>query len=54
MKQGKSDRKCEGYQLEEDNLLVFKGRLYIPNCADLKKVVVDEIRQMPYSGHPGY
>ena len=54
MKQGKLDKKCEGYQLKEDYLLVFKGKLYIPNCVDLKKVVMDEIHQIPYYEHSGY
>ena len=54
MKLGKLDKKCEGYQLEEEDLLIYKGKLYIPNCVDLKKVVMDEIHQMSYFGHLGY
>ena len=52
--QAKLDKKCEGYNLEEEDILVFKGILYIPNCVDLKKVIKDEIHQMPYSKHLGY
>ena len=40
--------------MEEDGLLTYKGRIYIPNVADLRRVVMDEIHQAPYSGHPGY
>ena len=28
--------------------------MYIPNVVDLRRVVMDEIHQTPYSGHPGY
>ena len=27
---------------------------YIPNVADLRRIVMDEIHQAPYYGHPGY
>ena len=54
LQQGKFDDKCEGYQLEEDTILLYKGRLFILNCVNMKKVIMDEIHQMPYSIHPGY
>ena len=44
----------EIYKLEEDGLLTYKGRIYIPKVADLRRVVMDEIHQASYSGHPGY
>ena len=44
----------EGYKLEEYELLNYKNIIYIPNVADLRKIVMDEIHQAPYSGHPGY
>ena len=47
-------RKYEGYKLEEDELLTYKNRVYIPNVAELRRIVMDEIHQSPYSGHPGY
>ena len=48
------EKRYEGYNLEEDGLLTYKNRIYIPNVADLRRVVMDEIHQPPYSGHPGY
>ena len=48
------ERKYEEYKLEEYGLLTYKGRIYIPNVAYLSRVVMDEIYQTPYSGHPGY
>ena len=40
--------------MEEDGILTYKGRIYIPNVVDLRRVVMDEIHQAPYSSHPGY
>ena len=54
LQQQSLEKKYEGYKLEEDGLLTYKGRIYIPNVADLTRVVMDEIHQAPYSGHPGY
>ena len=48
------ERKYEGYKLEEDGLLTYKNKIYIPNVEDLRRVVMDEINQAPYSAHPGY
>ena len=46
--------KYEGYQMTEGGLLTYKDRLYIPNCDDLKRFIMDEIHKRPYTGHPGY
>ena len=40
--------------MEGDEILTYKNRIYIPNVADLRMIVMDEIHQAPYSGHPGY
>jgi hypothetical protein len=44
----------EGYQLFNDGLLTYKGRLYIPNCDDLNRFIMDEPHKRTYTGHPGY
>jgi len=44
----------EGYQLLNHGLLTYKGRLYIPNCDDLKKFKMDEVHKIPYTGYPSY
>ena len=44
----------EGYKLEEDGLITYKKRIYIPHVADLRRVVMDEIHQALYYGHPRY
>ena len=37
------ENRYEGYKLEEEGLLTYKGRIYIPNVAELRRVVMDEI-----------
>ena len=54
MQQQNLEKRYEGYKLEEDGLLTYKGRIYIPNVADLRRVVMDEIHQALYSSHPRY
>ena len=40
--------------MEEDGLLTYKGIIYIPDVPDLRRVIMDEINQTPYSGKLGY
>ena len=40
--------------MEEDGLLTFKNIIYIPDATDLRRIVMDEIHQAPYSSHLGY
>ena len=54
LQQKSLEKRYEGYKLEEDGLLTYKNRIYIPDVADWRRVVMDEIHQAPYSGHPGY
>ena len=54
LQQQSLEKRYEGYKLEEYGLLAFKGRIYIPNVAYLRRIFMDEIHQAPYSGHPGY
>ena len=46
------EKRYEGYKSEEDGLLTYKGRVYIPNVADLRRAIMGEIHQTPYFGHP--
>ena len=54
LQQQNLEKRYEGYKLEEDGLLTYKGRIYISKVAYLRRVVMDEIHQAPYYGHPGY
>ena len=33
---------------------MFRNRLYIPNCDDLKRFIMDELHKRQYTGHLGY
>ena len=46
------EKRYEGYKLEGDGLLSYKNRIYIPSVAYLRRIIMDEIHQAPYSGHP--
>jgi hypothetical protein len=37
-----------------EGMLTYINRLYIPNCDDLKRFIMDELHKRPYIGHPGY
>ena len=54
LQQQSLEKKYEGYKLEEDRILTYKRRMYIPNVEKLRRVVMDEIHQNPYAEHPGY
>ena len=54
LQQQSLEKRYEGYKLEEDGLLTYKGRIYIPDVPDLRRVIMDEINQTPSSGHLGY
>ena len=42
------------FRISKNGLLICKDRLYIPNSADLKALILNEVHKKPYSGHPGY
>ena len=54
LRQEPTGLKYEGYQMIEEGLLTYINRLYLPNCDDLKRFIMDELHKRPYTGHPGY
>jgi hypothetical protein len=46
--------KYEGYQMLKEGMLTYRNSLYIPNCDNLKRFIMDELHKRPYTGHPGY
>jgi hypothetical protein len=40
--------------IDKKGLLRFKNRLYIPDSAELKLTILDEVHKKPYSSHLGY
>ena len=43
-----------GYSLNENGLILYKNRLYIPNIPKVKLLILNEIHKTPYSGQLGY
>ena len=41
-------------KVDQKGLIWFKRRIYMPNIADLKLFVLNEMHRPPYAGHPGY
>jgi hypothetical protein len=44
--------KYGGYQMMEGGQLTYRSILYVPDCDELKRFILDELHKRPYSGHP--
>ena len=42
------------YGSNEEQMLMFRGRTYVPNRESLKGLILDEYHRSNYAGHPGY
>jgi hypothetical protein len=38
--------------MKEDGIFMHKGKVHVPSSSELKNVVLREMRNMPYVGHP--
>ena len=47
-------QKIEKYKLGEDEILIYRGRIYVPNSNELKNLILGEMYNVPYARHPGY
>ena len=47
------DSKFERYELENDGILRFHGKMYIPNNRDLRDIILKEVHRAVYCAHPG-
>jgi hypothetical protein len=54
LQQGKMPQKVENYKLRADGILMYKNIIYVPNVQDLKLMILNEMHNVPYVGHPGY
>ena len=44
----------EIYKLEIDGILLYKNKIFVPNVQCLKQMILQEMHNVPYVGHPGY
>jgi hypothetical protein len=54
LQQGEMPQKVENCKLEADGILLYKNIIYVPNVQDLKLMILNEMHNVPYDGHPGY
>jgi hypothetical protein len=54
LQQGEMPQKVEDYKLGVDGTLLYKNRVYVPNVQELKLMILKEMHNVPYVGHPGY
>ena len=48
-----SKGKAKGFREDENDTLWFEDRVYVPNNADIRKLILQEAHDSPYSIHPG-
>jgi hypothetical protein len=54
LQQGKLHQKIEECKLDNDEILKYKGKIYVPNSHELKNMILREMHNVPYVGYPGY
>jgi hypothetical protein len=54
LQQGNFQQKIIFYDLKEDEILMYKGKVYVLNSNEMKNAVLREIHYVSYVGHPGY
>jgi hypothetical protein len=54
LQQGKILRKVDDYKLGIDGILLRKNKIFVPKVQDLKRMILHEMHNVPYAGHPGY
>jgi hypothetical protein len=54
LQQGKMQQKVEDYKLGNDEILLYRNIIYVPNSHELRSMILKEMHNVPYVGHPGY
>jgi hypothetical protein len=54
LQQGKMLQKVEDYKLEIDGTLLYKNIIYVPNYHELRIMILKEMNNVSYVGHPRY
>jgi hypothetical protein len=54
LKQGILQQKMEDYNIGNEEILMYMGRIYVPNYQKLKNMILRKMHNVPYVGHPGY
>ena len=43
----------ESLSISQDSMLTIKGRIYVPDVDDLRKMIMEEAQYSSYAMHPG-
>jgi len=54
LQQESNERKCEGYQVTSDNMLLYNNRFSMLELTCLKKMIMDVFHRRSHVGHLGY
>jgi hypothetical protein len=54
LQQGNLQQKIEEYKLDNDEILMYRGKIYVPNSQELKNLILREMNNVPYVGNPSY
>jgi len=52
LQKGNFQQKFNCFELKEDGIFMYKGKLYVPNSSALKNALVKEMHNVPYARHP--
>jgi hypothetical protein len=50
--QGKMQQKVEDYKLGNDEIILYRNIIYVPNSLELRITILKEMHNAPYSRHP--
>ena len=53
IKERMSEGKAKGFREDEHDTLWFEDRVYVPNNIEIRKLILQEAHDSPYSIHPG-
>jgi hypothetical protein len=54
LQEGDVHHKIKEYEIKEHGLLMHKNRIYVPSSGELRNLVLKEMHDVPYAGHPSY
>ena len=54
LQQGNLQHKIEEYKLDNDEILMYSGKIFVPNSHELKILILREMHNVPYVGYLGY
>jgi hypothetical protein len=54
LQHGILQQKIEDCKLDNEEIIMYRGRIYLPNSNELKNMILREMHNVPYAGHLGY